>query len=81
MSALTSRAPSQELPEDLARKLQACRDTIERLGVLQQQVDRELQELRGSDGVMQPYAAWPALRVAAVSVLQWISNSLLRRPA
>jgi len=76
-----SRVPESQLPPELERKLQLCEGIVDRMRILQEQVDSELREQQAGGAPEQPYEAAPAIRLAVSSVLRWLLESLkpLRR--
>lgn len=72
------------LPPELERKLQLCEGIVERMRVLQEQVDWEirqgrLQERSPATSCEKPYEAGPVIRLAVNSVLRWMTETLVPR--
>ncbi len=70
------------LPEELERKLQLCEGIVDRMRLLQEQVDWELKNGHPEEpGKARGYEAAPAIRLAVGSVLRWITHAIgSRRP-
>jgi hypothetical protein len=76
------------LPPELERKLQLCEGIVERMRVLQEQVDWEIRQgrLQGRRQTHslaadreKPYEAGPVVRLAVSSVLRWMTETLVPR--
>ena len=76
------------LPPELERKLQLCEGIVERMRVLQEQVDWEIRQGRRQERCQahsiatdreRPYEAGPVVRLAVNSVLRWMTETLVPR--
>jgi hypothetical protein len=72
-----SQTSRPRLPPELERQLQLCEGIVERMRVLQEQVDWELrQRPSAAPSLQSPYEAAPAIRLAVTSVLRWVAEAL-----
>ncbi len=77
-----SQAPvTGPIPSRLEQQLQLCEGIVERMRVLQEQVDWELRQLQAQPAADRPYEAAPAIRVAMSGILRWLGEALGTRRA
>lgn len=68
------------LPAELDEKLRVCEAVVERMRVLQEQVDWEIRDMKRVEQASVPHAlaAVPALQTAVGTALNWMKQALAR---